>query len=228
MPPVQRRHDERHRRSEKIRLQDPAHEAHPWPAGRALRLDVPAAHADGMRRRGGRHARPRRIPARRRDDHDAPFVQGPDERGDLAAIAPPVGIVPERADDDTDPEGSPPREEPAEGAHDRLPRDTMSDTHLDQHDPRARGRGDEAASVTVSGREQHRARPVLGEEPRIAVTERHDAAARRVAARDDAARRQVGMLHETDVENRDGRMQQERGVYCCLFTLLSYSKNFMA
>src|ERR1035437_3373913 len=107
-----------------------------------------------MGRLGGRYARPLGIPTRGRDNHDAPFVQGPDEGRDLAALTPPLGIVPERAEDDADPVRGSPRKPPAEGPHDRLPRDAVSLTHLHEHDPAARGRRDEAASVTVPGREQ--------------------------------------------------------------------------
>src|ERR1039457_3879438 len=97
-PPVEGWAVERHPRSEKVGLEDARDESDARPSGRAVRLDVPAADADGVGRGRRRDARAGRIPAGGRDEDEALFVEGAYEGRHLAPTAPALGIVPARAE----------------------------------------------------------------------------------------------------------------------------------
>ena len=95
-------------------------------------------------------------------------------------------------------------------------RPALPDLHED--DPGARRGRDEAARAPAAGREEHRPGAVLGAGAGRAVPERDRPAARRVDAREDAPRREVGVAVEADIEDGESgreerRRRHGRGVY---------------
>ena len=213
-----------------VGLQDALYEADAWAVRRPVGVDVPAAHADDVRRRGRGDDVARRVPAGRGHHDDARLVERANEAGHRAPGPARLGIVAEGAEHDAHAERGTLPHEPAESTDDRRAGNTASVADLHQDDARIRSERRKPAHAPVSGGEQHRARPVLGEGTGIAVAKRDHARPRRVAARDHAAGGQIGMLDEADVEDGDCRVRRQPGEstgYACLFTPLSYSKNLI-